>query len=996
MAVTVAHLFCTLTLLLVALGSPAVTLAATPYRTTAAQARISVDHADREMLALVDSLWRNGARDSSAVLTRMAAARARGGGDSTALLEYLLRAGQHARFFGQAIEAELDLREAIRLAAAHGDTAREVSALRWLSSVVGMQGRGDEARDLAARLLALAEAIGDQRHQGWGLVGLAWDAVRRGRAVEAEELYGRAAGRFAACGDLEGALWSELGLGHTLTSLGRPHAAVEAYRRAVGIGQRLGEPVSEAVALNDLGALEYYLGDPEQARAMFSRSAGLHRGIGSLMETVTPSVNIALCDRTLGRFEASEETLRANLGLCRSRGWRDLEATVRVHLAKLHTARGWPREAAREYRELLREQDTLPLRSRVQCLGWLAEAVAEADSPRVALALLDDARLCLDGQGENELLPGLLVQRSRLLRVMGDPQQAAVEARLAATRARALNQAQREIDALVEEAAAERDIGRDTVARERLIAAAERWEQDRTRSSDPAWREHRGPSGQRLYTALAAVLLGVPAHRPAFALASSMESAPTEAPGSTDSPVSASGARPEQVSEAFDRLQALKSRTLLERMLGPGERVGGGDRATRGEPPDAAGQGVSSGQRSIGPLITLDELRSSVLRPGELFLDAYIGTGRSFLFAVTCDSACVLVLPGEEDLDERLLRYHQLASRPPRTGDEASVLDPLRRCGAELAGTLAGEIADWIAASETVYLAADGKLNLVPPAELFSHLPGNRRPLWVRVPSATILGEMRRDPDSMAGDAPSTYMTGRPAPMILAVAGTQASPGRPLRQTVKEVRAIGREYRNVEVRVDPGPDDALERLMEKAEVLHLASHLRLDEQNPWQSELRLYPPGSPENLRGAEIASLRLVARLAVLSSCSSAGGRIVSGEGVLGVTSAFLDAGVHCVVATLWPVDDAVTARLMGFFYRGLARGETVAQALSDAQQSLKSNPRTAHPFYWAGFIVVGEGETRIPVRPRPRWPALASLWLAAVLAATVAAASISYGRSR
>ncbi len=893
---------------------------------------------DRETLALVDSLWRTGERDSAAVLTRRAAAHARAEGDSAALLQYLLRSGQHARFFGRALEGERDLREAIALTAAFRDTAREVIALRWLSTVVGMQGRGEEARDLAARLLAEAEAIGDERHQGWGLIGLAWDAVRNGRAADAEELYRRAAGRFDACGDLEGALWAQVGLGRALTSLGRLRAAVESYERAVDLGRRLGEPVSEAVALNDLGALEYYLGDPERAREMFARSVALHRGSGSWMETVTPLVNIALCDRTLGRFEASGETLRANLELCRQRGWRDLEVMVRVHLAKLHTARGRPREAARAYREILAERASLSLRSRVQCLGWLAESMAAADSPRVALGLLDDAVSLLDGEGESELLPALYLQRSRARRILGEPAAAAAEAREAVVRAHALNQTQREIDALIEGALAERDLGRDDVARASLLAAGERWERDRARSLDPAWREQRGPSGQRLYAALAAVLLGVPA--------------------------SVTAARPEQVAETFDALQAFKSRTLLERMLGPGER------------------------REHGEPVTLAALQSSVLRAGELFLDAYIGPGHSFLFAVTRDSARVVVLPGEEELDERLLRYHQLVSRPPRTREERAAPDPVSRVGAELAGGIAGEITGMIAASETVYLSADGTLNLVPPGELFSHLPGcSRSPLWVRVPSATILARMR-DHREAAGRASDG------APLILAVAGTQATAGHSLRQTAEEVRSIGRRYRNVRGYVDPAPDDSLARRMERADLLHLASHLRLDEQNPWQSELRLYRPGTPENLRGAEIAGLRLGAKLAVLSSCSSAGGRIVSGEGVLGVTSAFLEAGVHCAVATLWPVDDAVTARLMERFYQGLARGESVAHALAGAQQNVRSDPRTAHPFYWAGFIVVGEGDTRVPLQPRPRWPALVPLWLAAALALTVGLASARHAR--
>jgi hypothetical protein len=102
----------------------------------------------------------------------------------------------------------------------------------------------------------------------------------------------------------------------------------------------------------------------------------------------------------------------------------------------------------------------------------------------------------------------------------------------------------------------------------------------------------------------------------------------------------------------------------------------------------------------------------------------------------------------------------------------------------------------------------------------------------------------------------------------------------------------------------------------------------------------------------------------------------------VLGLTSAFISAGVPVVVASLWPVDDAATARLMKAFYEQLGAGQTVAAALRLAQAQLRRRPETAHPFYWAGFVVIGDGSRVMPLERTPspvRWFAIGSIILLA-----------------
>jgi CHAT domain-containing protein len=80
-----------------------------------------------------------------------------------------------------------------------------------------------------------------------------------------------------------------------------------------------------------------------------------------------------------------------------------------------------------------------------------------------------------------------------------------------------------------------------------------------------------------------------------------------------------------------------------------------------------------------------------------------------------------------------------------------------------------------------------------------------------------------------------------------------------------------------------------------------------------------------------------------------------VEGEGVRGLTSAFLLAGARTVVVSLWKVADESTAKLMIGFYNQLLSGKDKASSLREAKLSLLHDPKYAHPFYWAPFVQIG-----------------------------------------
>ena len=369
----------------------------------------------------------------------------------------------------------------------------------------------------------------------------------------------------------------------------------------------------------------------------------------------------------------------------------------------------------------------------------------------------------------------------------------------------------------------------------------------------------------------------------------------------------------------FDALQPSQARTLAERLRAPGR-------------PDTA---------AAAPAITLAALQSRVLRGGELLLDLHAFDDSTYLFAVTRRDFRMRVLPGLDELRARADRLDDVLLGD----DRATAAIVLHDATAALLGDLAG----MVAASTRVI--ACGGYGVLPLAAL----PVGGGPLvagreLAYAPSATLLATLRARP---AAGAPRA---------VLALAGGAAPGAPPLAGATREVRWLAGAFAGVDTRV-PGARDAAAaaRAFPRYGVLHLAGHATLDRDNPWASGLLLGDGPDPRAwLRAATIAGMRLPARLCVLSGCRSAGVPHAA-ESVIGLSTAFLVAGVPSTVATLWPVDDQVTATFMQAFYRRLAGGATTAAALRGAQNELRDRAATSAARNWAGFVLVGEPSTRV-----------------------------------
>ncbi len=148
-------------------------------------------------------------------------------------------------------------------------------------------------------------------------------------------------------------------------------------------------------------------------------------------------------------------------------------------------------------------------------------------------------------------------------------------------------------------------------------------------------------------------------------------------------------------------------------------------------------------------------------------------------------------------------------------------------------------------------------------------------------------------------------------------------------------------------------------------MLHFATHFLIDDRQPLYSRIVL---AADDVLQTYEIFDAELNAELAVLSACNTGLGKLEKGEGLIGISRAFLYAGVPSLVVSLWSVDDDATARIMELFYEHLRSGASKKQALRQAKLDYLSDARgdEKDPFYWAPFIL--SGDWRPLALPAPR----------------------------
>jgi CHAT domain-containing protein len=391
------------------------------------------------------------------------------------------------------------------------------------------------------------------------------------------------------------------------------------------------------------------------------------------------------------------------------------------------------------------------------------------------------------------------------------------------------------------------------------------------------------------------------------------------------------------------------------------------------------------------PTLSVDQVRRDLLDDETAMLRFVLGDQRSHVWVITARGLTVRTLPPRAHVERLARRVYELVSAKRRPPGDAGLLAQYQAAAADLSAMILGPI-DADLEARRLLVVSDGFLQLVPLAALPA--PGTGAPMIVRheivtLPSASLLAVLRReasrrpapsrtlfvvaDPVYEATD-PRVARAGTPAPADRS--GASDDRARPpaftrLPFSLLEARSIlglvPAALRGEALGFAANRAAATAPDLREYRIVHFATHATSDASHPELSGIVLSlvgPDGTPQNglLRLREIYSgVSLGADLVVLSACETAVGQDIPGEGMMGVARAVFAAGGISVIASLYKVEDERSAELMQNFYRRLLgpQGSGAAAALRAAQVQMLSDPQWQDPYWWSGFVLMGDPDS-------------------------------------
>jgi CHAT domain-containing protein/Tfp pilus assembly protein PilF len=710
-----------------------------------------------------------------------------------------------------------------------------------------------------------------------------------------------------AAGDRHGEARTLFDLGQVWLSVGEKPQALSLLNEALQHWRALNDRWWEATTLNTLGNAYLSIGESQRALEAYQIALTLNRALKQRRGEAQVLSNLGLLYRSLGELTEAAAYHQQALALNRALGDRRLEAVALHNLGELYLALG------EHHRALEVCQLALPLHKAVDdwigaghTLEHLGTLYVRLGQPQRALAYYQEALTLLQPLGARQMLATVFNGLGATYLALGQPQQAEESYNRALALARAVAAPGGESGALAGLARVARARGQLLQARAQIEAALAIINTQRTKVANRELRASHFALRRNHYEFYLDLLLRLHELEPGAGHAAAALAASEQA----------------------------RARSLLDLL---------------GTEPEAALEATPLKQAE---LLALGE-------PGAALLEYVLGRDGSFLFVITRAGLHTYRLPPKAVIEALVQELRAALDWPSRRsfGRYVSAAQRLYRLLLAPAAGVLQACPRWL-------IAPDGALYLMPFEALLAEgqLPARadyraldyllKQRTISYVPSASVLASLRQRATAQP-----------PFKTFLALADPSNALPR-LQQTSREAAEIARLYQGAETLLLTRELASEEQVKQHPEIrrtrfLHFATHGRMDEAQPHTSGLLLAPSLAAKEdglLQIAEVLELKLQAELVVLSACETGLGKTLSGEGVLGLTRAFLSAGARSVAVSLWQVGDAATAELMVDFYRQVNSLPDKAEALRHAKLSLLANGRYAHPYYWAAFVLTGE----------------------------------------
>jgi CHAT domain-containing protein/tetratricopeptide (TPR) repeat protein len=377
----------------------------------------------------------------------------------------------------------------------------------------------------------------------------------------------------------------------------------------------------------------------------------------------------------------------------------------------------------------------------------------------------------------------------------------------------------------------------------------------------------------------------------------------------------------------------------------------------RGRPVDALGEGELSrartlqeglGTRAETARISLGSFPPERLaqRLKSTLLFYWLGENHSYLWVITPVKTTCLTLPAAPEIDPIVKSYRQTVM------DGRDPLETANANGQKLYEMLIEPAKNLIPQGSRVILLPDGSLYGLNFETLI--VPGPKLHYWIEDATVTTASSL-----TLLASAAAAQSAPRGKSIFLV--GDTVSPNADfptLPQAAAEMQSIEKYFPEPRRAVLSGggatPAAYLSSKPEQYAYLHFVTHGTASRTRPLESAVILSKEKDDDSykLYARDIVKRHLSAYLVTISACNGAGTRAFSGEGLVGLSWAFLRAGAHNVIGALWEVSDSAAPQLMDKLYDGLSRGQDPAAALRAAKLALlHSEGVFRRPYYWAPF---------------------------------------------